>query len=138
VTPDRATRRGLRPGLVGNDGTLPPLNEWIRLAAVREIIGTCVGCGGILHAIEPDVRGRLGEEGQVTWYEYRCAGRCGKEYAAPNGRTFAGGGSTAWSRTTPGFMERRNALDDELRKQRAGCSPDGHPADRPHRGRGAH
>jgi hypothetical protein len=113
-------RGGINTALVGNDDTLVSRLRWIELARLRAIVGTCRECQGSLQAIEPDAHDHSGEEGQITWYEARCA-TCGEEIAAPNGRIFRR--SSRWSETPGDWLSGREKRDGEERKARRGQYP---------------
>jgi hypothetical protein len=130
-------RAGLVPTFVGTDDTLPPRTRWTQLAEMGAIVGSCRVCAlnnrhGDLVAVAPSGHDAQGEDGSITWYETRCLA-CGDERAAPNGRVMRR--SARWAETPHGWLANRDERDQEQVKQRAGYDPDGHPADRPRRGR---
>jgi hypothetical protein len=108
-------RRGIASGLTDADDLLPEKIRWNQLARMRAVVGTCgyLGCPGELLAIEPSQHDAQGEDEEITWYEARCE-KCGKEYAAPNGRVLRR--SSAHAETPSQWLAERERRDGELRK----------------------
>lgn len=108
---------GLGSPFKDEDDLLPPMTRWQQLAGIRAIVGSCRVCGGDLQPIEPDEHSSQGEAGEITWYEVKCR-TCGKETAAPNGRTFR---RSSLHRETPrGWLDRREKGDGDQRRARPG------------------
>lgn len=124
-SPSTPPSRGISQALVGADDTLVSKVRWNELAGIHAIVGTCPGCGGGLKAMPSDRYDHGGEDGHVTWYEAACV-QCGKEVAAPNGRVFRR--SSLNGETPRGWLDGRQARDEEERNRRAGvATPDGPP-----------
>ena len=78
---------------------------WNRVRSERGHVGTCRSCGSYLVPLSVE------RHGGIDWYEARCLS-CGKEVAAPDGRTLRR--SSRHSEMPPGWWEARlHALADE-------------------------
>jgi uncharacterized protein with PIN domain len=104
---------GINSSLIDQDDLLPGMLRWQQFAAIKAIVGRCRACSGELQAVEASEHDAQGEDGEITWYEAKCKS-CGKEVAAPNGRTFRR--SSAHRETPRGWLEQREKRDGEERR----------------------
>jgi hypothetical protein len=111
---------GLSRGVVGSDDTLVTKMRWSELAKINAVVGTCRECQGALHALVAGEHDAQGEDGQITWYDAKCQ-RCGKEYAAPNGRVLRR--SSLNNEMPSGWLDQRRQRDREEARARQ----TGHP-----------